>query len=54
MNEAIVQRQAVSLRNLENQMRQLATTFKNPTWAGPNSAPKELSKGEDCPALISD
>ena len=23
------------------------------TWAGPNSAPKELSKGEDCPALIS-
>ncbi|KAH9752127.1 hypothetical protein KPL71_014578 [Citrus sinensis] len=25
-----------------------------PTWVGPNSAPKELSKGEDCPALISD
>lgn len=25
-----------------------------PTWVGPNLAPKELSKGEDCPALISD
>ncbi|KAH9705041.1 hypothetical protein KPL70_011721 [Citrus sinensis] len=25
-----------------------------PTWAGPNSAPKEFSKGEDCPTLISD
>ena len=47
-NEVVVQSQAMSLRNLENQIRQLATTLSNrPRGSLPSSIDDPKRKGKE-------